>query len=453
MMLYNINNVDESLHQLELIDVLQRLGVSYHFETEINNILENHYKNINKMDKLKGCEKDLYATSLQFRLLRQHGYHLSTEMFDRFVDETGNFKKTLSIDIKGMVSLYEASFLEVENESILEKARVLSQKIMKEYVRKEKENNGEMLALINHALELPLHWRMDRWEALWFINAYETCANMIPALLQFAKLDFNMLQAIYLEELKDVSRKFLAKLIALGTTIDDVYDVYGSLEELELFTQTVDRWDINAIDDLPHYMKECFLTILNLVDELAFDILKWAEFCKAYLVEAKWYYSGYKPTLQEYIENAWISVATNLVLVHVYFFIQHPIRKEDLDYIEEHPLLFRYSGTIVRLVDDLATSKDEMVRGDVPKAIQCYMNEFEACEEDSREYLKSMIRETWKKINEQVGKSCLCGSLKDLAMSIPRTAQWFYQYGDGYGVQDNQTKSRILSLLMEPIPY
>lgn len=37
-------------------------------------------------------------------------------------------------------------------------------------------------------------------------------------------------------------RKGLTKVTAFITTIDDIYDVYGTLDELELFTHAVERF-------------------------------------------------------------------------------------------------------------------------------------------------------------------------------------------------------------------
>ena len=68
-----LRQVADTLDQLELIDDLQRLGVAYHFNIEIRNILESLYKN---KDAIRS--KNLHAVALEFRILRQHGYHVSS---------------------------------------------------------------------------------------------------------------------------------------------------------------------------------------------------------------------------------------------------------------------------------------------------------------------------------------------------------------------------------------
>ncbi|KAM7525553.1 hypothetical protein LguiA_015455 [Lonicera macranthoides] len=69
--------------QLEIIDVVQRLGISYHFEDEIDGMLKSIYVNYNnKMNfiidhddhKEKKERNQLYVAALQFRLLREHGF-------------------------------------------------------------------------------------------------------------------------------------------------------------------------------------------------------------------------------------------------------------------------------------------------------------------------------------------------------------------------------------------
>ena len=62
--------------KLELIDSIQRLGVSYHFQSEIDQVLENINNNypLGVVDEEDDC---LYVVALWFRLLRQHGYRIS----------------------------------------------------------------------------------------------------------------------------------------------------------------------------------------------------------------------------------------------------------------------------------------------------------------------------------------------------------------------------------------
>ncbi|KAM4076882.1 hypothetical protein ACJW30_12G098300 [Castanea mollissima] len=476
-----LHKVVDPLKQLELIDILQRLGISYHFEGEIKRILEGLYNNIDHgSDTDTWKTKNLYATALKFRLLRQHGYIVSQEVFNSFTDERGNFKACLCEDTK-------------ENENILDEAREFSTKHLKVHVKKNKDKN--LSALVSHSSEVPLHWRMLRLEAR---------EDMNTILLELAELDFNMVQATHQEDLKELSRwwkstglaenlnfvrdwllecllwtmgvmfqpqfgyfrRTIAKFGALITAIDDIYDVYGTLDELECFTNAVERWDINAMDGLLEYMKMSFFALHNSVNELAFDILKeqgfniirylkkvWAELCRTYLLEAKWYHNGCTPSLQEYIENEWISISGPNLMAQAYFCVTNPITSEALDCLEEYPNMIRWSALILRLADDLGTSTDGIKRGDVPKSIQCYMNETGASEEDAREYVRCMISATLKKMNEvRVASSPFSQTYIDISFNVARMAQFMYQHGDGHGAGNHETEAHILSLLIQFIP-
>jgi (-)-germacrene D synthase len=66
---------DSLIRKLELVDTLQRIGVDYHYEQEIDELLRQVY---NDVDKDGGYDDDLYVTSLRFCLLRKHGYNVSS---------------------------------------------------------------------------------------------------------------------------------------------------------------------------------------------------------------------------------------------------------------------------------------------------------------------------------------------------------------------------------------
>ncbi|KAJ7950498.1 Isoprene synthase [Quillaja saponaria] len=68
-------------------------------------------------------------------------------------------------------------------------------------------------------------------------------------------------------------RRLISVLIQVLTVIDDIYDVHGTLEELELFTNAIERWVRNAMDNLPNYMKICFFALNNFENEITSDIL------------------------------------------------------------------------------------------------------------------------------------------------------------------------------------
>ena len=67
--------VENPLGILNLIDDLQRLGVSYHFTREIRNVFENIYSKCFKNHE-EWSKMDLNLKSLGFRLFRQYGYSI-----------------------------------------------------------------------------------------------------------------------------------------------------------------------------------------------------------------------------------------------------------------------------------------------------------------------------------------------------------------------------------------
>ena len=81
------------------------------------------------------------------------------------------------------------------------------------------------------------------------------------------------------------------------------------------------------------------------------------------------------------------------------------------------------------------------------------MNETGASEEDAREYIRCLISATWKKMNEErFVTSPFSETFIEISFNLGRMAQCIYQYGDGHGVGNHETKDRLLSLFVQPIP-
>ena len=83
---------------------------------------------------------------------------------------------------------------------------------------------------------------------------------------------------------------------------------------------------------------------------------QWADLTKSYLVEAKWYRSGYQPSLNEYLENARISIGGPVILIHAYFVLADSNHLDSVSFEEYHDII-NFSSIILRLVNDLGTSK------------------------------------------------------------------------------------------------
>ncbi|XP_027335147.1 isoprene synthase, chloroplastic-like [Abrus precatorius] len=492
-----INSLEiEPRSLLDLVDKVKRLGLNYKFEEDIEKALEM-IVSVNDTHK-----SGLHFTALSFRLLREHGFHVSQDVFGSFKDKEGSFKAEISNDVQGLLSLYDASYLAFEGETLLDEAREFSRTHLN---NKLKEATATKMAKqVSHALELPYHRRLQRLEARWFIDNYEEKTPHDHLLLELAKLDFNMVQSLMQNELQELSRwwreiglaskldfvrdrlmevyfwalgmaphpqlsncrKVVTKMFGLVTIIDDVYDVYGTLDDLQLFTDAVERWDVHVINALPEYMKLCFLALYNTVNDTAYTILKekeennlpclaksWSNLCKAFLQEAKWSNNKIIPAFDEYLENALVSSSGGALLAPSYFLVSPNNTNQALDSLTNCFGLVRSSCTIFRLCNDLATSEAELERGETTNSITSYMHETWTSEEQARQNLRILIDTEWKKMNEeQFLDSKFPKAFMEIAINMARVSHCTYQFGDGLGRPDNTAQNRIKLLLIEPIP-
>ncbi|KAJ0048238.1 hypothetical protein Pint_16599 [Pistacia integerrima] len=130
--------------------------------------------------------------------------------------------------------------------------------------------------------------------------------------------------ANYFEPCYSRDRIVQAKLIMILTIIDDAY---GTLEELQSFTDALERWDTHATGDLPDYMKTLYSVILNLFGELnnyvseegrSYSVSitrdKLKEYVRACLVEAKWLNEGFVPSFNQRLSNAIITAGPAFIL-------------------------------------------------------------------------------------------------------------------------------------------
>ncbi|KAK6932415.1 LOW QUALITY PROTEIN: Terpene synthase, N-terminal domain [Dillenia turbinata] len=407
--------------KLELIDSIQKLGIAYLFGEEINEALEAIAST--KINNA-GTGVNLYFSALCFRLLRQHGHDVSLDLFTNFLDKTGSFKRSIFNDIEGMLELYECSHLALEG-------RMSFAKLLCNGRLREIRIDRDLAKQVEHALDLPLYWRVPWFDTKWQINMCAAQEGKSSNLVDLAKFNFNMIQATHQQELINLS-----------------------------------RWDFNETQQLPECMKICFKALYDTANDTAYEIeaekdcrnvlphLKqaWAEFCNALFTEAKWYNQGYTATPQEYLSNAWISSSGPVISTHVLLSISDDKKVEVESFSEKNQELVYCSSMIVRLCNDLGTSSAELERGDSPSSILCYMREGNASEEMARKHIRSLIIQTWERINKIRGNQPPSGrTFVSLIANVARVAQWIYQYGDGFGDQDRETKAEILSLLIEPL--
>ncbi|XP_059295061.1 terpene synthase 17-like [Lycium ferocissimum] len=491
----------KSLQKIDLINTTQRLGIDCHFEREIEESLSYLYAGYEEWIGEVDASYNLHDIALSFRLLRQQGYCASCDVFRKFTDGQGNYKKALVEDVQGMLSLYEASQFRVHGEQILDEAVNFTTVQLKLILPKL---SNTLARQVSSALKFPIKDGIVRVETRKYISFYQENESRNEVLLNFAKLDFNILQRLHKKELCDitrwwkelempktlpyardrvvelyfwslgvyfepqynVARKILTKVLCFCSIMDDTYDTYGTLKELTLLTEAIERWNIDASEHLPPYMKIIYRALLDVYNEIEnelanenksflvnYSITEMKKLLRAYFQEAKWYHEKNIPTVEQYVKNGTPSSTYQLLATTSWLGMGEVATKDAFDWIATEPLILVASSIIARLLNDLVTHEIEQERGDAASGIECYIKEYGVTKEEAHREMKKVIENCWKDLNQEYLKPTV-NIPKVLLMPIinlTRVSEFIYKDEDAYTFSKNNLKDIVSMVLIDPI--
>lgn len=511
-----LSPLNDLLQCVLMVDNVERLGIERHFQNEIKASLEYVYSYWSENGI--GCGRDsvssdLNTTALGFRILRLHGYTVFSDVFEQFKDQKGQFAWFTSNHterkIRSVLNLFRASLIGFPGEKVMEEAEVFSATYLKEALQTIPVSG--LSREIEYALEYRWHSNLPRLEARSYIDILgENTINEMPyvkvaKLMELAKLEFNIFHSIQQKELQCIWRWWkesgspeltfvrhryveyytlvsgidmepknsafrlgYVKMCHLVTILDDMYDTFGTIDELRLFTAAVKRWNRSAMECLPQYMKGVYMVLYDTVNEMVreaeksqgWDTLNYArqaleDYLGSYLKEAEWISTGYMPTFEEYLENGKISSGHRIATLQPTLTLDIPFPLHILHEIDFPSKFNDYASSILRLRGDTRCYQADRARGEEASSISCYMHDNPgSTEEEALNHIDGMIEDIIKELNWELLRPDINVpiSSKKHAFEISRGFHHFYKHRDGYTVSNIETKDLVMKTVLEPVP-
>ncbi|CAO2168914.1 unnamed protein product [Urochloa humidicola] len=430
------------VEKLNLVDVFQRLGIDHHFDEQIATALAS----IHSSDF---SSSSLHEVALRFRLLRQQGFWVSADEFDKFKNEDGSFMNGIENDPKGLLSLYSAAHLLTYGEGTLEDAILFSRQHLEAIRSSLKPPFADQ---VGRALEIPLPRTLKREEAISFISEYGSVQDQTysPAIMELAKLDFNLLQDLHQKELKaltqwwkDLSREIgldyvrdrivecyfwsytvhyeqanararmiLAKLFLLTSLLDDTYDVHATLDEAREHNKAIQRWDEGDVSLLPEYLKKFFVKVVSsfreFEDELephekyrnVYNRKGFQTLSKGYLQEAEWFHQGCTPKFKEQVNVSVITAGGQVLSIGLLVGMGDIATKEAFEWVIGNADAVWACGEESRFMDDMSAFKNGRNKFDVASTVERYIKEHNVSSEVALTKIGSFVEDAWKTINQ-----------------------------------------------------
>ncbi|KAK6911105.1 Terpene synthase, metal-binding domain, partial [Dillenia turbinata] len=482
----------------------------------LNTLLENFgdgdqkstRRNTQWLQKDEEIVLDLTTCALAFRLLRTHGYDVSSDLLIQFVEKDeylDSLKGQCRDTTSGVLELFKASQLVIHPyEAALEEQNSWSREFLQCKLRNGEIQDSNITKEVIHALNFPFHASLDRMLIrLMFSGA--SCSNISNE--DFRNLgvqDFNRCQLLQQHELKQleswetecrldtlkfgrrkvVSTHFAAsatifspelseariswvKLAVLAYLIDDFFDGGSSNEEQENLIHLFDKWDIDentifcseAVEILFWALRGIICDTADLAMKVQGRCVKdhiieiWMDVLKAMRVEAEWWRDKIVPTIDEYISTTIVSVALGPFILPAMYLVG-PKLSEEVVQSSEYQELFKLLCICSRLLNDVQSDERETEEGKWNAVVlQMIHGGGKITKEDSIKALKDCINENRKKLLRMILQSegsVVPRPCKDLIWDMSQIFHLFFHRVDGFTSATEMTNS-ISEVLYKPI--
>ncbi|KAG8371181.1 hypothetical protein BUALT_Bualt13G0060300 [Buddleja alternifolia] len=428
-----------------LIDTLERLGVAYHFEQEIEDQIEQIFK-FHAEDE--NGEHDLFTTALYFRV------------FNKFMDEDNKFKKTLISDINGLLSLYEASYLS----RFIGPLKNL--KLVTTSMYEKKESKNELLLKL---AKLDFNFLQNLYkEEISHLFKWRKETNIIsklPYMRDRVMECYFWMVGIHFEPEYSFSRTAATKALVRGVVLNDTYGNYATLEELKLFTESLQRWDIKEIDRLPDYMKFAYHFLYSIREECDHEVPKHGKtygvsyviealkiLATAYYKKAKWYMGQEMPTFEDHVSNGHRASGAAVVFAGMFMGMESA-SKEAFDWLMSEPKIVEAAGLLTRHMNDISTYDREHEEGVFPTPVDCYMIENGVSKQEALDKIFEHAEDQWKTINKEWIASTVPRHWMKPILNYARIQDATYKGGKDLitDPMDGSGQDQIVALFIDPI--
>ncbi|KAK6121266.1 hypothetical protein DH2020_044969 [Rehmannia glutinosa] len=349
---------------------------------------------------------DLFTTALRFRLLRQHQYHVSCELL--------NLLKLAKVNFNYLQNVYKKEIFELSR------------------------------WWDKFDLKSKLPYTRDRLIESFLVGA-----------------------AFHFEPQYSHVRITMAKLFIMMTVMDDTYDNYATLEEAQLFTDILKRWDMEEIDRLPNYMKVVYRFIMSVYEDYECDATKQGKsfalpYCReevkqlagSFNQDLKWVMERKIPSFEDFMKNSLITSSVHLMLLATVPSIES-WTKEIIDWLMSNPQILVSTAKLGRFLDDIATEERENKGGTMLTTVDYYMKQYGVSnKQEAASILAEQIEDEWKYMNKEwvMIRSMIPKEIVVQFLNYVRVAEVLYKKcEDGYTYPEKFLAPQIVATFVDPI--